>query len=436
MSYPLIAVVGRPNVGKSTLVNRIVATKEAIVHESSGVTRDRNYVDTEWNGKTFTIIDTGGLDFGADITIGAQITSQAMLAIEEADVILFVADGTVGVMAEDEMVAKILRTSNKPVMLAVNKIDDLTHENAIYQFYKLGLGEPYAVSGIHGLGTGDLLDALAALIPLVEREEEPDEIKIAVVGKPNAGKSSIVNRLLGEERVIVSDVPGTTRDAIDTVFEKDGVKYRFIDTAGLRKQPKLKEDVEYYSFVRAMRALDRADIAIIVIDAEQHTSSQDQKIANYVEDRGCASILVLNKWDKIESKEKADKVDTALETRMRFLDYSPRIKTSAATGRGISKLYDLFRQVMSEYDKRVSTSSINGLVVRIKEEGFQPAKGGKTLKISYASQIGTRPPQFIFFVNHTQLVTESYRRYIENQIRKEYGFTGTPVKVYFKSKYK
>jgi GTP-binding protein len=436
MTYPLIAVVGRPNVGKSTLVNRIVAQKQAIVHESAGVTRDRNYVDTEWNGKTFTIVDTGGMDFGADASMGSQITSQAMLAIEEADVILFVVDGTVGVMREDEMVAKVLRSSDKPVMLAVNKIDDFSHENVIYQFYKLGLGEPYAVSGIHGLGTGDLLDALVDLIPFVEREEEPDEIKIAVVGKPNAGKSSIVNKLLGAERVIVSDVPGTTRDAIDTVFEKDGVTYRFIDTAGLRKQPKLKEDVEYYSFIRAMRALDRADIALIVIDADEQTTSQDQKIASYVDDRGCASILVLNKWDKIETKEKADKTEGALETRMRFLDYSPRMKTSALTGRGISKLYDIFQQVMAEYDKRVSTSSINGMVVRIKEEGFQPAKGGKTLKISYAAQVGTRPPQFVFFVNHTQLVTDSYRRYIENQIRKEYGFTGTPVKVYFKSKYK
>lgn len=436
MAYPLVAVVGRPNVGKSTLVNRMIAAQQAIVHEAPGVTRDRNYVDTEWGGKTFTIIDTGGIDFGTDVSMGKQITKQAVLAVEEADVIVFVVDGAVGEVTEDDMVAKLLRSSKKPVILAVNKIDDIIHEAAIYPFYKLGLGEPYAVSGIHGLGVGDLLDAITALLPMVERIEDADEVKVAVVGRPNVGKSSILNRLLGEERVIVSDIPGTTRDTIDTVLEKDGVTYRFIDTAGLRKQPRLKEDVEYYSFIRSLRALDRADIAIIVIDAETGPATQDQKIANLAEDRGCASIIVLNKWDLVESREKADRVEVSLEKKMRFLDYSPRLKVSAKTGLGTAKMFALLREVMAEYDKRVSTSSINGMVAKIKAEGFQPAKGGRTLKISYAAQIGSRPPTFVFFVNHPQLVTQSYERYIENQIRKTYGFTGCPINIHFRSKYR
>lgn len=436
MSYPLVAVVGRPNVGKSTLVNRIVISQQAIVHEEPGITRDRNYVDAEWNGKTFTIIDTGGLDFGTDVTMGRQITKQAMLAIDEADVVVFVVDGKVGEMEEDAMVAKILRSSKKPIILAVNKIDDITHEAAIYPFYGLGLGEPFPVSGIHGLGVGDLLDAITALLPRVERIEDADEVKVALVGRPNVGKSSILNRLVGEERVIVSEAPGTTRDTIDTVLEKDGVTYRFIDTAGLRKQPRVKEDVEYYSFIRSLRALDRADIAIIIIDAEIGPTTQDQKIANLAEERGCASIIVLNKWDVVSSREKANRVEEILESKMRFLDYSPRLKVSAKTGFNVIKLFGLLRDVMSEYDKRVPTSSINGMVMKIKAEGFQPAKGGRTLKISYASQVGTRPPAFVFFVNHPQLVTQSYERYIENQIRKIYGFTGCPINIQFRSKYR
>ncbi|HZD60182.1 MAG TPA: ribosome biogenesis GTPase Der [Anaerolineae bacterium] len=436
MTYPLVAVVGRPNVGKSTLVNRIVVSQQAIVHEAAGVTRDRNYVDTEWGGKTFTIIDTGGIDFGTDVSLGKQITKQAMLAIDEADVIVFVVDGSVGEVAEDDIVAKQLRSSKKPVVLAVNKIDDIIHEAAIYQFYKLGLGEPYAVSAIHGLGVGDLLDAITALLPTVERVEDADEVKVAIVGRPNVGKSSVLNRFLGEERVIVSDIPGTTRDTIDTVLEKDGVTYRFIDTAGLRKQPRLKEDIEYYSFIRSLKALDRADIAVIVIDAETGPASQDQKIANLAEERGCASIIALNKWDLVESREKAERVETSLEKKLRFLDYSPKLKVSAKTGLGMSRMFILLGEVMAEYDKRVSTSSINGMVAKIKAEGFQPAKGGRTLKISYAAQTGSRPPVFVFFVNHPQLVTQSYERYIENQIRKTYGFTGCPINIHFRSKYR
>ncbi|MEW5706248.1 MAG: ribosome biogenesis GTPase Der [Actinomycetota bacterium] len=428
--------MGRPNVGKSTLVNRMVASQQAIVHEIAGVTRDRNYVDTEWNGKTFTIIDTGGIDFGADKTMGQQITRQAMLAIEEADVVIFVVDGSVGITAEDEMVAKILRKAENPVILAVNKIDDTTHESAIYPFYKLGLGEPRAVSAIHGLGVGDLLDVVASLLPEVKKVEDTEEIKVAIVGKPNVGKSSLLNRFLGEERVIVSEVPGTTRDAIDTVFEKDGLTYRFIDTAGLRKQPKIKEDIEYFSFIRAIRALDRADIALIVIDASEGPSAQDQKIASFAEERGCASIIVLNKWDLIESREKANRVEEALETKMRFLRYSPKLQVSAKTGRGIAKLFLSIKEVMKEYDKRVSTSSLNDLVLKIKAEGFQPSKGGRTLKISYAAQIGTRPPAFVFFVNHPQLVTPSYTRYLENKIRETYQFTGCPLNIHFRSKYR
>ncbi|MBS3908192.1 MAG: ribosome biogenesis GTPase Der [Actinobacteria bacterium] len=435
MTYPLVAIVGRPNVGKSTLVNRIVSQQLAIVHETAGVTRDRNYVDAEWNGKTFTIIDTGGIDFGEDISMGRLITDQAMLAIEEADVIVLVVDGIVGQMREDEMVAKVLRASKKPIVLAVNKIDDMAHEAAIYDFYNLGLGDPHPVSSSHGRGVGDLLDVIAALIPSVERIEDINEVKVAIVGRPNVGKSSIINKILGEERAIVSDIPGTTRDTIDTVLEKDGIIYRFIDTAGLRRQSSAKEDVEYYSFVRSLRALDRADIAVIVIDAVEGPSTQDQKIANLAEERGCASILVLNKWDLMDDPEWAAKVQDVLENKMRFLDYAPRLKVSAETGMGIHNVFDQLKIVMGEYEKRVSTSALNGLVMKIKAEGFQPAKGGRTLKISYAAQIRIKPPVFVFFVNHPELVTDSYKRYIENQIRDVFAFIGTPLNIRFRSKY-
>ncbi|MDI6816175.1 MAG: ribosome biogenesis GTPase Der [Actinomycetota bacterium] len=435
MTYPLVAVVGRPNVGKSTLVNRIVSQQLAIVHETAGVTRDRNYVEAEWNGKTFTIIDTGGIDFGEDVSMGQLITDQAMLAIEEADVIVLVVDGIVGQMHEDEMVAKVLRASKKPIVLAVNKIDDMAHEAAIYDFYNLGLGDPHPVSSTHGRGVGDLLDVIAALIPSVERIEDIQEVKVAIVGRPNVGKSSIINKILGEERAIVSDIPGTTRDTIDTVLEKDGVIYRFIDTAGLRRQSSVKEDVEYYSFVRSLRALDRADIAVIVIDAVEGPSTQDQKIANLAEERGCASILVLNKWDLMDDPEWAAKVQDLLENKMRFLDYAPRLKVSAETGMGIHKIFEQLKIVMGEYEKRVSTSALNGLVMKIKSEGFQPSKGGRTLKIAYAAQIRIKPPVFVFFVNHPDLVTDSYKRYIENQIRDVFVFTGTPLNIQFRSKY-
>ncbi|MDP2211438.1 MAG: ribosome biogenesis GTPase Der [Candidatus Aquicultor sp.] len=435
MTYPLVAVVGRPNVGKSTLVNRIVSQQLAIVHESAGVTRDRNYVEAEWNGKTFTIIDTGGIDFGEDIAMGRLITDQAMLAIEEADVIVLVVDGIVGQTHEDEMVAKVLRASKKPIVLAVNKIDDMAHEAAIYDFYNLGLGDPHPVSSNHGRGVGDLLDVIAALIPSVARIEDINEVKVAIVGRPNVGKSSIINKILGEERAIVSDIPGTTRDTIDTVLEKDGIIYRFIDTAGLRRQSSAKEDVEYYSFVRSLRALDRADIAVIVIDAVEGPSTQDQKIANLAEDRGCASILILNKWDLMDDPEWATKVQDVLENKMRFLDYAPRLKVSAETGMGIHKIFEQLNIVMGEYVKRVSTSALNGLVMKIKSEGFQPSKGGKTLKIAYAAQIRIKPPVFVFFVNHPDLVSDSYKRYIENQIRDVFVFIGTPLNIQFRSKY-
>lgn len=433
MSLPLVAIVGRPNVGKSTLVNRLAATREAIVHPIAGVTRDRNYIETDWGGRAFTIIDTGGISFEAEALLEREVARQATLAMEEADVIVFVVDGDSGITAEDEEIAKVLRGSDKPVILAVNKIDSKREEMDIYQFYKLGLGDPYPVSAIHGLGTGDLLDAVTALIPEVKEPAAPEEIKVAIVGRPNAGKSSILNRLTGEERAIVSDVPGTTRDAIDTVFEMDGVKYRFIDTAGLRRPPKVKEDLEYYSFVRSLRALDRADIALIVIDAALGATQQDQRIAGYAESRGCATVILANKWDAVEA-DKAAEVESEIKEKLKFIGYSPLLRISALTGKGVARVMKSLQKAYGEYEKRIPTAKVNAFVERLRAVGYFPSKRGKALRIGYAAQVGTKPPAFAFFVNDPSLVTDAYRRYLENRLREAFGFEASPISMRFKRK--
>ncbi|MCL4499676.1 MAG: ribosome biogenesis GTPase Der [Actinobacteria bacterium] len=433
MSLPLVAVVGRPNVGKSTLVNRLAVTKEAIVHPEAGVTRDRNYLETDWNGRAFTIVDTGGISFEAEALLEREVSRQATLAIEEADVVVFVVDGDVGVMPEDEEIAKILRGADKPVLLVVNKIDSQREEMDVYQFYGLGLGDPYALSAVHGLGTGELLDAVASLIPEVEVLAEPGEIKVAIVGRPNVGKSSILNRLIGMERAIVSDVPGTTRDAIDTVYELAGKRYRFIDTAGLRRAPRVTEDVEYYGLVRSLRALDRADIAIIIIDATRGAAEQDQKIAGYAESRGCATIILVNKWDAIAG-EVGDSVVDGVRDKLKFIGYSPVIRVSAVSGRGISKVMPALDDAYGEYEKRIRTAKLNGFVGQLKASGYAPSKGGKVLRIGYAAQVGTKPPSFAFFVNNPTLVTENYRRYLENRMREAFGFMACPISLRFKRK--
>ncbi|MHB0977007.1 MAG: ribosome biogenesis GTPase Der [Candidatus Aquicultorales bacterium] len=433
MSLPLVAVVGRPNVGKSTLVNRLAMTKEAIVHPAAGVTRDRNYIETDWNGKAFTVIDTGGISFGDEALLEQEVTRQAALAMEEADVIVFVVDGDVGVMPEDEVIAKQLRGSKKPVLLSVNKVDSGGEEMEIFQFYSLGLGEPYAVSAMHGLGTGDLLDALVAVLPEADLGETPEEIKVAIVGRPNVGKSSILNRLIGEERAIVSDVPGTTRDAIDTILELEGRRFRFIDTAGLRKAPRVSEDVEYYSFVRSLRALDRADIALIIVDALEGASGQDQKIAEYAETRGCATIILINKWDAIDV-EKGDLIYEQVQDKLRFIGYSPIVRVSAKSGRGAMKIMPEIEEAFAQYERRIPTSKVNAFIEQLRATGFGPTKAGQTLRIGYAAQVGVRPPSFVFFVNNPLLVTDNYRRYLENRLREAFAFTATPISMRFKKK--
>ncbi len=433
VSLPLVAIIGRPNVGKSTLVNRLAATREAIVHPVAGVTRDRNYIETDWAGRAFTIIDTGGISFQDEGLLEREVTRQATLAMEEADVIVFVVDGDSGVMSEDERIAKVLRGSEKPVILAVNKIDSEREEMDVYQFYKLGLGDPYPVSAMHGLGAGDLLDAVVALLPEAKEPVAPEEIKVAIVGRPNAGKSSLLNRIIGEERAIVSDVPGTTRDAIDTVFEMNGDKYRFIDTAGLRRPPKVKEDLEYYGFVRSLRALDRADIALVVVDASVGATQQDQRIAAYAETRGCATVIVANKWDTVEA-EKATEAERGIREKLKFVGYSPVLRVSALTGRGVSKVMKAVQKAYAEYEKRIPTAKVNSFVERLRAIGYAPSKKGKSLRIGYAAQIGTKPPSFVFFVNDPSLVTESFERYLENRLREAFGFEACPISMRFRRK--
>lgn len=445
MKPPLVAVVGRPNVGKSTLVNRIAASREAIVHAQPGVTRDRNYVGTDWRGKSFLLIDTGGLDFVTSEPIERQVTRQAMLAVEEAALIIFVVDGTTGPAGEDQEIAKVLRATKKPVLLVVNKVDDPTREMLVHDFYGLGVGEPRVVSAMHGLGIGDLLDEVAALLPalpafLTATEEETreevvePETGVAIVGRPNAGKSSILNRLIGEQRAIVSEMPGTTRDAVDTLIQLDGRSYRFVDTAGLKRPPKISEDVEYYGFVRALRALDRADIALLIVDAGEGVTNQDQRVASLALARNCAAIVLLNKWDLVRDAERQREIDKQLFDKLRFIEYAPVLKVSALTGEGIDALDAALEFIAGEYRKRVATPRLNAFISHVRGEETLPSKRGKALKITYVTQVGTAPPTFVFFVNDPVLVTASFRRHMENRMRKAFGFEGTPLALHFKRK--
>ncbi|HDP69241.1 MAG TPA: ribosome biogenesis GTPase Der [Actinobacteria bacterium] len=428
----LVAIVGRPNVGKSTLVNRIVSGQPAIVDESVGVTRDRNYIEAEWAGKTFIVVDTGGLIFGGKEELAGSVREQALLAAEEADAIVFVVDGKASPLPDDEEIAQILRYQKKPVFLVVNKLDDVTKESEKFSFYSLGLGEPHAISAMHGLGIGDLLDEIANTLPPQEIEEDEGLINIAIVGRPNVGKSSICNRLLGEERVIVSDIPGTTRDAIDTLIEKDGKRYKFIDTAGLRRRKKVK-DVEYYGMVRVLRALDKADITLLVLDATEGVTEQDQKIAEFAENRGCAIMVLLNKWDLVDP-ENINNLYLKLEKKFNFISYAPVLKVSALKNRGIRNIYPTIDDIVEEYFKQISTSQLNSLIKEIKTKGHTVSKGGKKLNILYATQVKKGPPTFLLFVNEPKLVDMYYRRYLLSGIRKMFGFKGVPIKLRFRGK--
>ena len=434
MSLPVVAVVGRPNVGKSTLVNRIAQSGEAIVHAQRGVTRDRSYHRADWNGVEFMLVDTGGIELDTDDAFGESIRTQAIIAAEEADAVLFIVDGKTGVVAGDEDVARILLRSGRPVFLLVNKMDTPNDEAAIHEFWALGLDQPWAVSALHGHGTGDLLDALVAALPAVEPEEASEEIGVAIIGRPNAGKSSIFNRMIGAERSIVSEVAGTTRDAIDTVVERDNVLYRLVDTAGLRRKSQIDESVEYYSFVRAMRAIDRAAVALLVIDASEGVTDGDQRVASFAEERGCAMVVLVNKWDLLDDDEQRDEVITQVTERLGFVSYAPLIRTSALTGRGIDKLFATVDAVYASYMQEISTSALNRFLTELRDFGHTVSKHGATLKLRYGTQTRVAPPGFAFFANHPKLVDENFRRYLENRMREKFDLSGTPIILKFKAK--
>ncbi len=437
MTMPIVAIVGRPNVGKSTLVNRLAENNEAIVHEMRGVTRDRSYHEADWNGRDFTLIDTGGIEMGGDDAFQKSIRSQALAATEEADVIIFLVDGHTGINADDEAVASILRRAHKPVLLAVNKLDDVRETDAKWEFMQLGLGEPWAVSALHGTGTGDLLDEVVALFPepsAEEEEEQLDAINVAIIGRPNAGKSSLTNKLTDNNRSIVSDVAGTTRDAIDTTVLHEGQYYTIVDTAGLRKKSAIDQDVEYYSFVRAMRAIDRAEVVLLVIDGTLGLTDQDQRVANMAAERGCAMVIVLNKWDIVEGPEAKAQVRERIEDRLMFVGYAPVVAISALSGKNVHRIWKAIDESYTNYAKTISTSRLNNWLQDIRDFGHTVTRGKRILKLKYVTQTGVEPPFFTFFCNHPDLVEPSYERYLENRLRKTFDFTGTPIRMKFKKK--
>ncbi|CCY06783.1 gTPase Der [Eggerthella sp. CAG:1427] len=435
MSLPIVAIVGRPNVGKSTMVNRLAENNEAIVHEMRGVTRDRSYHTADWNGRSFTLIDTGGIEMGSDDAFQSSITSQALAATDEADVIIFLVDGQTGINADDEEVARILRRSKKPVLLAVNKLDSVKQEGEIWEFYQLGLGDPHPVSALHGTGTGDLLDVIVSLFPEDKIEEdELDSVNVAIIGRPNAGKSSLTNKLTNNDRSIVSDVAGTTRDAIDTTVEHEGRYYTIVDTAGLRKKSVVHEDVEYYGFVRAMRAIDRAQVVLLVIDATLGLTDQDQRVAGMAAERGCAMVVLLNKWDLVEGPEAKAEIRERIEDRLTFVGYAPVIAISALSGKNVHRIWDAIDTAYEQYSSVISTSRLNVWLQDIREFGHTISKGKRILKLKYVTQTGTEPPFFTFFCNHPDLIEPSFERYLENRLRQTFGFEGTPIRMKFKKK--
>ena len=437
MSKPIVAVVGRPNVGKSTLVNRIAQKKDAIVHESRGVTRDRSYHEADWNGREFTLVDTGGIESekSEDVFAG-RIREQAQAACVEADVIIFVVDATTGVVDEDETVARILRRAGKPVFLVANKLDNPSDEKTIWDFYSLGLGEPRAISASHGHGTGDLLDEVVAALP--EEPEEPeypeDALRVAIIGRPNVGKSSITNRFAGKNRSIVSDVAGTTRDALDVVVEREGKRYRLVDTAGMRKRNLVHEDVEYYSLVRGLRAIDEADICLLVVDASEGVTEQDQKVAALAIERGCALILLLNKWDLVNTDVKREEVMQSVARRMTFAPWAPVIRVSALTGRSLDKVWAVVDRVGAAHAGQVPTGALNNLLAQMRESGHTVTNGAKRLRIQYANQTGNKPPVITFFCNFPELVDDNFKRYLENRLRENFNLEGTPLRLRFRKK--
>lgn len=435
MSLPLVAVVGRPNVGKSTLINRITQTEDAIVHEMRGVTRDRSYHKADWNGVDFMIIDTGGIALGDVDRFQGSITSQALLACEQSDCIIFLVDGRTGITPEDSDIAKILQRTKVPVLLAVNKLDNPEREDEIlWEFYSLGLGEPMPVSATHGHGTGDLLDEVVKHLPEYEDDPDDDMINVAIIGRPNAGKSSLTNRLVGDERSIVSDVAGTTRDAIDSIVEHEGRKYRIVDTAGIRRKSQIEEDVEYYGYVRSMRAIERAEVVLLMIDATLGLTDADQKVASMAADRGCAMIIAINKWDLIDDAEKRDEIKERVGERMTFVGYAPVLTISAKTGRSVHRIWDAIDAVYQSYSMRIPTNRLNALLTELRDFGHTVSKGSKRLRLNYITQTAAKPPVFTVFANFPEIIDDTFKRYLENRLRDAYDLTGTPIRLKFKRK--
>ena len=425
----VVAIVGRANVGKSTIFNRIVGERISIVEDIAGVTRDRIYATASWLTKEFRLIDTGGIEL-KDASFTTQIKMQAEIAIEEADLIIFVVNGREGVTQEDEYVARLLQKTKKPILLAVNKIDDGAFINDIYDFYSLGIGDPIPVSGSHGIGIGDLLDEVIKKLDFTEEEFAEDEIRFSIIGRPNVGKSSLTNAILGEERVIVSNIEGTTRDAIDTVFEKDGQKYRVIDTAGMRKKGKIYENVEKYSVLRALSSIEKSDVIVVVIDGERGVIEQDKHVAGYAHEAGKGVILVVNKWDLVEKDEKTmQKKEKELRSQFKYLDYARIIFLSAKTHQRVNQLFPLIQESFENSHKRVQTSVLNDVLVDAQAVNPTTTFNGGRLKIFYANQVSVCPPTFILFVNDPQYLHFSYKRYLENRLRDSFGFEGTPIHI-------
>ena len=432
MAKPIIAIVGRPNVGKSTLFNRLVGGRVAIVDDTPGVTRDRLYRDAEWQNVWMTIVDTGGIDMvEEEDTILGQVRMQAAIAMEEADLIVFVVDGKTGLTPEDKELALLLRKTKKPVLVCVNKTDNFVNNYNAVEFYSLGFGEPLPVSSLHGMNTGDLLDAIVEGLPKTPEEYiEPDVIRIAVIGRPNVGKSSLVNAIIGRQRTIVSEVPGTTRDAIDSPFKVNGQNYVIVDTAGLRKRKTVESGPERYSVIRALRAVDRSDVVLMVLDGSSGLIEQDKKIAGYADEAGRGLILVVNKWDLVEKDQNTMvRMEKQLRQELGFLSYAPILFLSALTKQRVGKLPELVSFVAEQQNHRVTTGLLNEVLTRMMDLNPPPTDKGKRLKVFYCTQTGVKPPHFVFFVNNPDLMHFSYLRYIENQLRKNFGFEGTPIRM-------
>ena len=436
MRKPIVALVGRPNVGKSTLFNKIAGQRIPIVQDTPGVTRDRVYADAEWLNYSFTMIDTGGIEPERDDIIVKQMRRQAQIAIETADVIIFLVDGKEGITSADEDVANMLRKSKKPVVLAVNKIDSLKEEDNAWEFYNLGIGDPITISASQGLALGDMLDRVVSYFdPISEEEQEDEYIRIAMVGKPNVGKSSLINKLLGEERVIVSNVPGTTRDAIDSYLENDLGKFILVDTAGIRRKSKVKEEIERYSVIRTLASIERADVCILMIDATEGITEQDEKIIGFAHEKRKAIMVIVNKWDLVEKDDKTmNKFKSELQSNLKFLGYAEYLFISALTGQRVHKVLEMAKKCYDNYSKRIPTGVLNDVINKAVLMKEPPIVALKRLKIFYATQVAVKPPKFVFFVNDIQARHFSYERYLENQIRDSFDFKGTGIEIEYRER--